>query len=343
MDVPLVKASGSHQELGYKHGQEFRELIKNHSRELLSGLNSRNALLTFSRNYLPFLERTAPHLLEELKGVSQGADVAFDEILALNLSPDFNGNKEGCTTFAISRQLMDDDDVLVAQNADYFPRTDDYTVLLQLTLPSGLRIATLTEAGTVGTAGMNSDGLVRVGNGLYSDQRALSGQPYYFLRRRMLEQESAEDALRVAREYPRSQPSGHLLADTSGRILYAEMLSEEDRVLEPTDGWIGHTNHFVHGDFRAVEKGTVEDSPPRLSTLSKLISSKPTHDLEEIEGILRNHENYPYSICRHEGEVEGLNGMGWKTNASLILRPKTSHLHVCMGSPCQNSFSEVRV
>ena len=239
MDVPLVKASGSHQELGYKHGQEFRELIKNHSRELLSGLNSRNALLTFSRNYLPFLERTAPHLLEELRGISQGADVAFDEILALNLSPDFNGNKEGCTTFAISRQLMDDDDVLVAQNADYFPRTDDYTVLLQLTLPSGIRIATLTEAGTVGTAGMNSEGLVRVGNGLYSDQRALSGQPYYFLRRRMLEQESAEDALRVAREYPRSQPSGHLLADTSGRILYAEMLSEEDRVLNPQTAGLG--------------------------------------------------------------------------------------------------------
>ena len=345
VDVPRVKAVGSHQELGYKHGLEFKELIRESVRDLLNnmGSDSKSALISFSRNYLPFLERTTPHLLDEIRGISEGADLTFDEILALNLAPDFSQTKDGCTTFGLSRELMRDNDALVAQNADFLPKTDDYSVLLQLSLPSGLRIATLTEAGTIGTAGMNSEGLVRVGNGLYSGQKSSIGQPYYFLRRRMLEQESVEGALSVAREYPRSRPSGHLMADDSGRLLYAEMLSEDDRILEPRNGWIGHTNHFVHDDFRTFETGTVQDSPARLLTISRLIAQNPRHNMEEIQGFLRNHENYPYSICRHEGEVDGSKGMGWKTNASIILRPGKAHVYLCHSSPCRNSFSSIQL
>ncbi len=344
MSIPRLEAEGSNHELGYKHGQEFKSRIRVFSQSVLDRAppNSRDALVSFARGYLPFLERTSPHLLEEIRGISEGSEVPFDEIMALNLAPDFGGIEDGCTTFAMSHNIMDDGDALVAQNADFSPETDDYTVLLQLSLPSGLRIATLTEAGTVGTAGMNSEGLVRVGNGLYLGGKPEAGQPYHFLRRRMLEQVSVEGALKVAREKPRSQQSGHLLADKEGEILYAEMLAQDDRILKPNNGWIAHTNHLIHQDYRALEKGIVRDSPARLATISKLLAQDSKHELNEAKGFLRNHDNYPYSICRHEESGDKL-GMGWKTNASIILRPGTNMLYVCHGNPCTGEFAPIHL
>src|SRR5208282_4345627 len=216
---PIISASGSNYDMGHIHGQQcsslIRDLIQTINTESTLGI-SKKELMSLALKYQPFLERYDSDLLEEIKGIADGAGLPYEEILALNLHPDLEPTAyNNCTTFGITEALMEDGDILVAQNADYLSSYDDYTVLLQLNPSSGPNITCVTEAGTVGTAGINSKGLIRVGNGIYSQDQKI-GQPYYFLRRRMLEQKSIDDVLGIVRTHERSNSSGHLLAEENG-------------------------------------------------------------------------------------------------------------------------------
>ena len=45
--------------------------------------------------------------------------------------------------------------------------------------------------------------------------------------------------------------------------------------------------------------------------------------------LLGDHENYPFSICRHnDGDIE--------TTAAVVVEPAKRTLHVVRGNPCMN-------
>lgn len=340
----IVRVSGSNYDMGFSHGQQcsslIRSLIQTITQQSKLGI-SKEELVSRARKYQPVLEDNNADLLDEIKGIADGAKIPYDEILALNLYPDLEPTAyDYCTTFGIAGEFMEDGDLLVAQNADYFSSYDRYTILLQLNSSRGPKISCVTEAGTVGTAGINSEGLIRVGNGIYSKNQKI-GVPYYFLRRRMLEQKSVSDVLKIVRTQNRSNSSGHLLADKTGEILYLETTVDDDRVLQPKNGRIAHTNHFVHPDFTKYEQGLVTDSPKRLASIQNRLDSRANFNLNDAKEFLRDHENYPFSICRHEGDMELSGGMRWKTNASILLRSKMRTAYACLGYPCKNEYSKL--
>src|SRR5436309_1718840 len=83
---PLFEARGTSRELGRLHGEQARARV----RAFLDYLNrslrlSREALRSRALRFLPLFERHAPHLVEEVRGLAEGADVSFPGALAVQI------------------------------------------------------------------------------------------------------------------------------------------------------------------------------------------------------------------------------------------------------------------
>ncbi len=88
-----VVLSGGAREMGRMHGEELRDVIgetMGRWKEALareSGLTAETYLDRFveETNFVPAIDRWAPHLLEEVRGIAEGADQSFRDVYAYQL------------------------------------------------------------------------------------------------------------------------------------------------------------------------------------------------------------------------------------------------------------------
>ena len=69
-----------------------------------------------------------------------------------------------------------------------------------------------------------------------------------------------------------------------------------------------------------------------------LYTSNGSITTDYVKECLKNHENYPDSLCAHmmEGETD-LRKM-WQTNASIIYNLDKLEMDICCGPPCQGEY-----
>src|SRR5262245_22840912 len=101
---PLFEASGSHRELGRCHGEQAREQIRGFVDYLGGSLKlARDELHARALRFLPLFERHTPHLVDEIRGLAEGAVVSFAEALAAQVRGELTHvHPEGCTAFVAS-------------------------------------------------------------------------------------------------------------------------------------------------------------------------------------------------------------------------------------------------
>src|SRR5687767_905741 len=75
----LVRAEGTHRELGRQHGEQAAELIRAHV-DLVG--RSREQLRLQALKFKPLFEKYCPHLLDEITGLGEGAGITLAEALA---------------------------------------------------------------------------------------------------------------------------------------------------------------------------------------------------------------------------------------------------------------------
>src|SRR5262245_24845229 len=89
---PLVEVSGTHREMGHQIGEARRKQVQ-HSIEnahVLIDQSYDTLELTWdgakiqARKYLPFVDEHYPQYVDEMHGIAEGADVAFDDIVVIN-------------------------------------------------------------------------------------------------------------------------------------------------------------------------------------------------------------------------------------------------------------------
>src|SRR5439155_26367501 len=100
---PQLDAAGTPIEMGRQHGEQCRD-------QLLAFLDYIQSLLRLSRSqlharalgFLPLFEQHCPHILEEIRGLAEGASVPFADALTVQLRAELGQIPEGgCTTFVI--------------------------------------------------------------------------------------------------------------------------------------------------------------------------------------------------------------------------------------------------
>jgi hypothetical protein len=336
---PVVEVEGEPYQLGYAHGRRCADLIARFARigmprylgtptvEILDEL--RDPLAAYAAS----IQEAAPHLFEEIRGIADGAGLAFEEALLLQLRPELGyvrrKRSQGCTSIGVRAERSATSAALVAQNVDMPIELGEYGIVLHLRPRSGPPILCWTLAGVVGQTGINAWGLGRCGNVVMSPGWRV-GVPTAVLFRLALEQRTVGDVADLCARLPRAKSNNFLLCDRDDRVECLELTVEDQRALEAgPDGVVVHANHYRHPDLVPHDVGPYgEGSRLREKRIGELAGGKVGRIGEDdLRAWLSDHANAPHSICGHGAP-------GLQTLASCVLNPAEGRLWISRGNPC---------
>lgn len=364
MGFPFVEASGTPYEIGLAHGRGLRTQVAN-SIACYRAMFADYSNLEWSRarklslRFAPMIEEYNAAYLDEIRGVADGSGFDFEDILALNCRSElvFVGNEmnqiEGaCTTIGVSADASSTGRALMGYNWDWKTCQRDAMGVVRIAAHDGLpSILMLTEAGIIGKAGINSDGLCVSLNALSTNQ-APAGLPLHIAMRGMLESSTLYEAIRATTRMPLGCCANFMVGSANGEVIDIEVENEDYDVLYPQGGLIVHTNHFTSPRLplsprKDTLKSKVPDTFVRLGRAAKLMrramdARDGSTTLDDIAAVLHDHVEYPSSICRHD-DPKVSEGLRMGTVFSLIAELGTSKMSICVGNPCENTYETYRL
>ena len=357
--IPLITVKGTHFEIGQQIGKQFSDEIKASNGAMIRDAETnkgitRDAIITQVRTYNPYVEKYTPHLVDELKGLADGAGITYDEALLLQCRFEVVGyagvykdkKKDGCTSFAITKEKTASDQVLIGQNADINEYIEKTLKIVHFIPDDGPRILMASYyPGMIGWLGINSEGMACFGNAVLSPGWR-PGFPRYFTLRKVLESTTVKDAIKFINDAHTASTINVIMADKTGDTKDVEIGIDKSAVIEPVGGVIAHANHYL--DLELQKKDLLlpvsPNSPLRygqmLNRLLQLVQKKENVTMDACKEILCDHTNFPHSICYH---VEKEDPLRLKTIMSIVANPEDGYFDVCWGNPCMNSFFTYKV
>ena len=168
---PLIKVAGTPREMGRQHGEQAAALITRYlaSIEKSTG-KDRDELGARARAFEPFIDTLNPLLLDEIRGLAEGAAIPYEHALLCQARGEaVKAPLEGCTAFALTGMATAAGQPLAGQNQDLPPEFADLGIVLHLRPDDGRpRAITFTFAGQLGYMGMNHLGDTVTFNGRVS-------------------------------------------------------------------------------------------------------------------------------------------------------------------------------
>src|SRR5207237_8517657 len=122
--------------------------------------------------------------MEELRGIAEGADVAVEQVMLINVRNQLGAaaSPEGCTAVLVEPHASASGVGMVAQNWDNDPATDTFSVVLTRRPMGKPAFLTFTRPGEVAYLGLSAAGTAVALNAMPGPQR-LNGVHGYFLLR----------------------------------------------------------------------------------------------------------------------------------------------------------------
>jgi len=359
LSFPRVQVRGGAFERGQQYGAQASQRIR-HNVEVYREIFEHYAgwdwqrVVEHARTYAPSIESYRAHFLDEMRGIADGAGLAFGDILALNVRTEImfaavaRAAAHECTAFVALPEATADRHTLVGQNWDWKPAASETVVILEAEVTEGANFVTVVEAGLLAKTGLNSAGIGLVTNALVTDQdRGKPGVPYHAILRGILEAETMADAVGAITRHPRASSANYLIAHRDGEAINVEVApGDYSRVFIafPEDGVYGHANHFVCPgfDLKDVE---LWDGPGSLFRHRRMNRFLEQHrgdcDVTVLKEILADHFDLPNSICSHHDsrfpKVEQ-----YVTVASIIMDLNTADVWLADGNPCQTQYQQLR-
>jgi isopenicillin-N N-acyltransferase-like protein len=348
---PCYSAKGTPRDLGRQHGAQARTQIQG----LLDYLGytlklSRTQLHIRALQFLPLFEQYAPHLMEEIHGLAQGAGIPLAEALAAQIRGELaQVQDESCTTFVVSSRGAASGQILIGQNSDVEPALEEFAYVLRLEPVDRPGMLMWTFGGMIGYHGLNAAGIAHFANSLGGGPAWKMGMPHYPVKRLMLEQRSLDHVLAVLRHVPVCSSGNYVLCDGTGRIADIELTPDGFALLDDQgEGFIAHSNHFICSPYacQATDEASVPDSADRLTRMRTLLAGRVGKmTVEDVKTFLADHERAPTSICRHphDGPDHPSVSARGRTVASLIAEPAVGRMHISRGNPCCAGYTTYKL
>ncbi|MFN4218249.1 MAG: C45 family autoproteolytic acyltransferase/hydrolase [Candidatus Bipolaricaulia bacterium] len=378
--LPVLELEGAPYEQGLVHGRLARERIAQNLEIYFYRFERETKLpksevLRRAGLYLRVIEKLAPQYAEAMRGVAEGSQTELLEIAALNaryeliysevtkqaLTPPFGHpspvghhgrgaggeGPNGCTSFAVLPTKTANGHLLLAENWDWIPQVQG--LVLRIHEPGVPDVLCFTEAGIVGgKIGLNSAGLGLAINGLNSehDNWALLAKPFHVRCWEILRCTDFEQAVRIVTEGERGVSANFLIAQAPNTVIDLETAPTGISRIFPQDGWIAHTNHFLDphaiGLTREVQPSKRPSTKQRLARVQHLLRTSPKLDRERALEILRDHEDFPYSLCRHPDEAFPPEER-YASVVSVVMDLHEKTLMIASGPPCQHEYHVLRL
>ena len=146
------------------------------------------------------------------------------------------------------------------------------------------------------------------------------------------------EAIRSTLVPHRAAGYNHLIVHDSGEMYNVEVSARKFSLLYAEEGLVAHTNHFIDPQMQMIEYEPDEliSTRVRYFRALRLLRQTPLHTVESLEAILRDHVNYPDSICNHSTDGEPLDRE--KTITSLVIDLTNRRMHAAWGNPCGSNY-----
>lgn len=117
-----------------------------------------------AKRYEPAIRAYRPDLIDEMKGIAEGAGVPFDVILTLNCRSEVMFAKseapaDECSVIGVPQEASGNGKTYLAQNWDWWSIGAGTTVILEVYERPYPKALIVTEAGLVGGKGLNAAGV----------------------------------------------------------------------------------------------------------------------------------------------------------------------------------------
>jgi len=336
---PALEVSGSYYEIGHKVGSTFRDRIQQASR-LYEGLfkfvdedgdKNLQACVRITTEHFP-------EIIEELRGIADGAQMPFERIFAMNMRAEVEAlraqakeGNPGCSTI----HLISGDNKYLLQNEDASSPYVGNMYVVKATTPKGITFVGLCYPGIALANGpaITSAGIMQTNNSI-SGYRYKKGIPRTIVNRAMLEAGSLDEAVKTATHPARANSYHHSIGWVKNqRLLSVEVIPDDYTVHEAKETYV-HTNHMILDrtcklpcDLGSLKKSSM----PRYRTI---IAGLAKHEGVELSvdlclDALSSHAGKPYCPCRHPSE-----GTKGQTLATAVFDIRAGSMTLYRGNPC---------
>ncbi|MCP5003401.1 MAG: hypothetical protein GY941_05535 [Planctomycetes bacterium] len=280
--LPIIRVSGSNYDIGLQIGKKFRERI--HSALSSSTIFKLNKVRDQKQpGWLERLYNQAnenfPQYIREIKGIADGAGIAFRDALIHNFRHSL-AIIDGCATVVFKSPQK----IVVGHNEDYEPVIGENSYITVAHLENNTKFLAFTNAGSLpGNAwGFNSHGLVFALDSLAPvpsmnpDVNPDLGFPRLFLDRYVLESQTLEEATQRTQMYsPRSGIISYtIISMKEFRGINIETTLTDITLSEINDVFY-HVNHYTSEAYKHLaldaEVGTSRERYERGMELLEVI------------------------------------------------------------------------
>jgi len=345
----VVTLSGSPLDRGVQYGRTLKSLIgrlvQSHYSFYATHFHvDKTRVLREAGKYIPFIENYSPEIAEEIKGTAEGADISVRELVMVIAFPEMYYPRlfQHCTSFAVGGEAVINGEVYVGQNEDegLDPWLNgECAALAAIRRKDGPDILTYTYAGVPSMKGMNSAGIAMCINGLTCEQ-SKAGVPSLVVTREVLCQKTIGDAIGSIVRARRANSLNYVIADTNGELYDIEAVPN-DYDCQYSDRIVVHANHFLSERLK-IKKDLIKEKTAgsciRQNRMRRLLEAQAGKiDLNFLMVVLRDHVNYPSSICAHPNPAEPEWRRG-RTLDSIIWIPRNKEAWLARGPPCQGRY-----
>lgn len=308
-----IDLSGSPYEIGFQHGQSLRPLVDGIVRYLAPFDTEHEEM----HDTIARLNELAPELILEMKGIADGAQIPFEEIVNLNLKV-----LHYCTVIAFEES---DVGPILGKNLD-FPGYA-FQTLFYVVPESEHSFIHLGCAGSVASYGGLNDAGLAMGHAVVFLEKQLDngGIPIAFVRRLALQHSSTtEEAVGYVASIKTKKVGDNIIfLDKHGVAKTIEKAPTSYQVHNSLKRIAFCTNSFVHQEHSHYMDET-SDSYKRHRELGNVLSKQKLSE-STLKKVLCNKEgNFP--VCRKTTQV------------SFIAFPEQLLLKVADGRPHVESY-----
>ena len=374
MSLPIVELSGTPYEQGLMHGRALADAVAHNVEIYYDRMRrelslSRSAVEERCRAYLVTLKRQSEEYMQGMRGVADGAGVPMGDVVMLNLRYEllyfqyglkYTGGLDempaepwsgdppggGCTSFALLPRATTEGRLLVGQNWDWFPEARG--ALLRIEEPDGLKVLGFTEAGIVGAKiGLNSEGVALAINGMMTteDDWSRGTRPFHLRCHEILRSRDFESAVAIVEGEARACTTNFLIAQAPDKVVDLEAAPDVVGRIGCENHRLAHANHFENPASLGVVEPPNEKrhhSEHRARRMHRLLGEGQPFDLASLQTALRDHENRPNSVCRHEDQSLPPEEF-IVTVTSIIMDPEAGVLWASDGPPCSGEYQRVEI
>ena len=366
-DIPVIELSGTPRERGRIYGEAAKPMIagvveawrtdlgnfgSNSSGTGLMDPDSYLDQFLSQTDYMTAIEKWAPKLLEEVKGIAEGSGQTFNNILGLQLMDeewvfglrrDLAKPTNKCTAFGAPNQVNDIS--YAGQNMDIPSWVEGMQVLLRVMptddSPEALVFA---FAGIIGLNGLNASALGVTCNTLAQLSYSIEGLPVSFMVRSILERHSIEEAEQFLRSIKHASGQNYILSSLGNMRCFECAATRVVRYApEEYRGRVFHSNHpLVNSDKSDVSHLVTErikNSEARLASIcGRLGDISRLMTLGDIKAALGAHDDPINPVSRPINSGNAGNSIGYTAGASIYELITPPRLHLAAGPPCETAF-----